>query len=119
MDGIKENIKEFTDSVRRCISLHIDSVKLAAIEETSKMAGALLAFLVLLLPLFFAVAFLLLAITVSLVPLLGLVWSLVIMATLLILLSTVLYLLCRPFFTRVALRTLCRILFKERQENEE
>ncbi len=118
MDGIKENIKEFTDCLRRCIELRIDSMKLAAVEELSKMSALLLTYLILTFPIFFAVLFLLVAITILLISAFGVVWSFFIMSAVLMLLSIVLYLLCPPFFTKVMLRTFCSMFFKKENNDE-
>lgn len=116
MDGIKDNINEFTRDVRRCVDLRIDSMKLQMIEAASKISGTVLTFVLLALPVFFAVAFMFVAITLLLVPLVGVVWSLFIMVALLVLLSFILYRLCRPYFTGVVLRVLCQMLFKKETE---
>ena len=116
MDGIKDNINEFTRDVRRCVDLRIDSMKLQIIEAASKISGTVLTFVLLSLPVFFAVAFMFVAITLLLVPLVGVVWSLFIMVALLVLLSFILYRLCRPYFTGVVLRVLCQMLFKKETE---
>ncbi len=116
MDGIKDNINEFTRDVRRCVDLRIDSMKLQMIEAASKILGTVLTFVLLALPVFFAVAFMFVAITLLLVPLVGVVWSLFIMVALLVLLSFILYRLCRPYFTGVVLRVLCQMLFKKETE---
>lgn len=118
MDGIKENIKEFADSLRQSVELRIDSMKLAAVEELTKISSLLLTFLVLAVPVFFAVTFLLVAITLLLVPAFGVVWSFFIMVAVLVLLSVLLYLLCRPFFTKIMLKTFCRMFFKKENDDE-
>lgn len=118
MDGIKENIKELAESLRCCAELRADSLKLTAVELLTKMSALLLTFLVLSLPLFFAVLFLLVAITLLLVKVVGIVWSFFIMSAALLLFSVILYLLCRPLFSKVMLRTFCRMFFKKENNDE-
>lgn len=119
MDNIKRNIKEFTEELRQCIDLRLDSAKLMATEELSKIIGTLLTSLAVALPLFFAFLFLLVAIVILLIPFVGVVWSLFIVTAFLILLSIVLYLWCRPIFTRIMLVMFCRMFFKKDSDNEE
>lgn len=118
MDEIRLSLEKLAEDLRRNARLRVDEAKLCAVEQISMLLGRVLALLSVVVPLLFAVLFFLLAAACALVPLLGLVWSMVAVGVLLVAVAAVLYCLRGRLFGSVGVRALCQLFFKDSGDDE-
>lgn len=112
MCEIKNNFEKLVNDVNDCIKLRIDIVKIAAVEEVALLLRRLLIFVLLLVSLLFAMLFLFVALTMVLVPCLGVVNSCFAMALLFFIIAVSIYLMRRLLFVNTFIKPVCAIFFK-------
>lgn len=115
---IKENLERLIDAILHYIDVKADSVRLGVVESVSLFCSDLLAYVAAAALLLVALFFLLVACVILLAPYIGLVWSLFAVVVLLVAMSPVAYYCVKRFVANVMAAYLCRMLFKNGDEDE-
>ncbi|MBQ6693409.1 MAG: hypothetical protein IJN24_00860 [Bacteroidaceae bacterium] len=115
----KENFDKLTNFTQQYIDLKVDDVKLHVIENLSVLCGDLLSFVVVSVFAVLSLFFLIVAGIICLVPLVGLLWSVIIAVALLAVVSSVLYFARRKIFANVMVGRFCRMFFPKDDMKDE
>lgn len=113
---IKENLDRLSDTTQQYVDMKIDNVKLHVVEKLSVMCNDVLSYVFVSLLVVMALFFLLFAAVAFFTPMIGLVYSMLAVAGLLTIFSTVLFLLRKKLFLNKMVRCFCRMFFNNKQK---
>lgn len=115
---IKKNFEKLTDDVQQYIDLKTDNIKLQVVENISLFCCDLLSYAVISVLAFLIIFFLLLAGLILLAPVIGLLQSLLAIATLLAIISAVVYYARKRLFANTIVIRFCRMFFPNDNKDE-
>lgn len=116
---IKENFNRLSDTTQRYVDMKVDNVKLHVVEKVSVMCNDVLSYVLITMFAFLAFVFVMVAGVAFLSSFIGVVYSILAVAALLVITAGVLFLFRKRLFLNRMVKTFCRMFFNKKEaENE-
>lgn len=113
--NVKQNFDRLSGETREYIDMRLDAARLYIVEILSVFFSDLISRVVFFTFLFISFIFLLLALFYIMSPIVGAVWSSLIICGVLLLLSAILYIFRKRLFTNLMVARLCKMFFPKNE----